>query len=544
MQVFSAFILLFDKYYLTLQPINHIKAAITPTQMRYFFLLTHLFFTVFMVRAASSFNSAEADSLLQKGLRYSDEYRYLDALEVLTQAVEKAEETGNDDAYLQSLLSIANIHRIFDDQEQAIHYFSQCYDKAKDMDNRSIMTQAGFNKLICLCTIGDEISAQKWYAQVGSINTGDPLKDRFFSYLQQGQLAKAKKDYHAAIYYFNEALQFAESREMGSHYSVPQMGQIGTMEELLGNDNKAIEWYLKCLDYAQKDGLIPPLVSSYEHLSSIYRKLHNDSASMRYQRLYVQLTDSLFSEREFKDKRSRIADYETRTNLLKIDTLNDRNRSLLWIIGIIAFMLISLIFLIIYIVRQNRHLVDTQRLLIDKHNELNHQLEMQSRMSEEYFNKIGKSSAIQETNSAIDFRQTAGGLNESDTEESTDVSTPLLTKQQTDHLLMSIAQIMEDSQLISDPEFSLQRLATLVNSNTKYVSWAINATYGKNFKTYLNEYRVREASRMLADSAKYGNLTIAAISEQLGYKSPTSFNQAFKRVFGMTPAAYQKLTNQ
>lgn len=269
---------------------------------------------------------------------------------------------------------------------------------------------------------------------------------------------------------------------------------------------------------------------------------------MRYQRLYVQLTDSLFSEREFNNKRSRIADYETRTNLLKIDSLNDRNNTLLWVIAIIALMLIALAILIIYIVRQNRHLVETQRLLIDKHNDLNQQLEIQSRMSEEYFNKLGQRADSETANASSNDDQKDVAPTDGDDEpaetETADTSTPLLNKQQTDHLLMSIAQIMEDSQLISDPEFSLQRLATLVNSNTKYVSWAINATYGKNFKTYLNEYRVREASRMLADSTKYGNLTIAAISEQLGYKSPTSFNQAFKRVFGMTPAAYQKLTNQ
>ncbi len=511
--------------------------------MKYIFLLTHLFFAVFMAHATSSMPEIKADSLLRLGQHYNEEYRYLDALEVLTLAVEKAEDSGNDDVYLQSLLTIANIHRIFDDQELAIHYFTQCYDKAKDLGNRSIMTQAGYNKLICLCTIGDAVRAQEWFAKIGDIDTGNPQTDRFFGFLQQGQLAKAKKDYHAAIYYFNEALQYAVNHGMSDNYIVPQMGQIGNMEELLGNDDKAIEWYLKCLDGAQKGGLMTPLASTYEHLSSIYRKLHNDSASMRYQRLYVQLSDSLFSEREFKDKRSRIADYESRSNLLKIDSLNDRNRSLLWVIAIIAVMLLALIVLIIYVVRQNRHLVDTQRLLIDKHNELNQQLEIQSRMSEEYFSKVGQPAASVQPAADEDADQLSADAAEPDVdaEEPADASAPLLSKQQTDHLLMAIAQVMEDASLISDPDFSLQKLAMLVNSNTKYVSWVINATYGKNFKTYLNEYRVREASHLLVDPDKMGHLTIAAISEQLGYKSPTSFNQAFKRVFGMTPAAYQKL---
>lgn len=46
---------------------------------------------------------------------------------------------------------------------------------------------------------------------------------------------------------------------------------------------------------------------------------------------------------------------------------------------------------------------------------------------------------------------------------------------------------------------------------------------------------------MLTDKNHYGNLTIAAIAEKVGYKSPTSFHQAFKKVYGMTPMEYQRL---
>lgn len=69
-------------------------------------------------------------------------------------------------------------------------------------------------------------------------------------------------------------------------------------------------------------------------------------------------------------------------------------------------------------------------------------------------------------------------------------------------------------------------------------------TYGKNFKTLLNELRVQEASKMLDDFENYGNYTIQAISEDVGYKSSTSFIQAFRRIVGMTPSVYQKLAKE
>ena len=41
-----------------------------------------------------------------------------------------------------------------------------------------------------------------------------------------------------------------------------------------------------------------------------------------------------------------------------------------------------------------------------------------------------------------------------------------------------------------------------------------------------------------------GNYTIQAISEDVGYKSSTSFILAFKRIIGMTPSVYQKLAKE
>lgn len=168
-----------------------------------------------------------------------------------------------------------------------------------------------------------------------------------------------------------------------------------------------------------------------------------------------------------------------------------------------------------YIYKVNRRLVATQRLLIKKHQEHSHQLEVQN----EIFTSIGNNS-------------------DSDSDDE------LLPKKQADILLMSIAHVMEDSDTVCNPDFSLSTLAQLVGSNTKYVSWVINKNYGKNFKTYLNEYRIRTASQLLVDTNKFGNLTIAGIAEKVGFKSPASFHQAFKKIYAMTPAAYIKLAMQ
>ncbi len=79
------------------------------------------------------------------------------------------------------------------------------------------------------------------------------------------------------------------------------------------------------------------------------------------------------------------------------------------------------------------------------------------------------------------------------------------------------------------------------NSNTKYVSAVINESYSKNFKTFLAEYRIRYASKLLTDSEHYGHLTLAAIGAAVGYSSQNNFTLAFKKIIGVTPSVYKRL---
>ena len=119
-----------------------------------------------------------------------------------------------------------------------------------------------------------------------------------------------------------------------------------------------------------------------------------------------------------------------------------------------------------------------------------------------------------------------------------------LTKDQRTEILDKVEKVMLDAGEICDSNFNIDRLALLVGSNSRYVSEAINEEYGKNFRTYLNEYRIKEAMRRLADTAHYGSFTIKAISESVGYKSQANFISVFTKVTGMKPSIYQKISKE
>ena len=94
-----------------------------------------------------------------------------------------------------------------------------------------------------------------------------------------------------------------------------------------------------------------------------------------------------------------------------------------------------------------------------------------------------------------------------------------------------------------DPEFSLDQLAELVGSNTKYVSQTINEAFGKNFSSYVNDYRVRKACRLLVEEGN-SRLTVKAIGESAGFKSQSSFTSVFRKSTGLTPSIYQKMARE
>lgn len=107
-------------------------------------------------------------------------------------------------------------------------------------------------------------------------------------------------------------------------------------------------------------------------------------------------------------------------------------------------------------------------------------------------------------------------------------------------LLGRITELMASSQAIYDPDFSIDALAELLDSRPKAVSHAINSLSGKNFNTFLGEYRIRKACVLLADATRMKTMTMESVAEAVGYRSRTYFSRIFKSVTGLTPTQFSR----
>lgn len=83
--------------------------------------------------------------------------------------------------------------------------------------------------------------------------------------------------------------------------------------------------------------------------------------------------------------------------------------------------------------------------------------------------------------------------------------------------------------------FSLQDLANALYTNRVYLSKTINHFSGKNFRQYVNYYRVMYAMDLFRNNM---SLRVSELAELSGFHSPTSFFQSFKKVMGEAPSEW------
>jgi AraC-like DNA-binding protein len=97
--------------------------------------------------------------------------------------------------------------------------------------------------------------------------------------------------------------------------------------------------------------------------------------------------------------------------------------------------------------------------------------------------------------------------------------------------------LMEVDQIYLNPLLKLDFLADKLSVSEKVISSLLNQHIGKNFNDFVNEYRVQEARKKLAEPS-LRRFTIAAIAFDSGFNSLPTFQRCFKQFTGITPSQY------
>lgn len=457
---------------------------------------------------------------LKQGLEYVNDGNFPKAMQCFTRSLELAEREGNRRMEAVAVGYIGNVYYNLFDYARCQQYYTRGYELAVRLGDRPLQTNFLTNVTAVCCKMGDVRQARTYFGKVLQLRadtTGSVNMDYYILY-DSARLALAEGHPSRAIALHHEALRFAEANSMEPHYRLFQLCEIGQLHLAEQRPDSALAYAERCLKPAQRLGNRDFLTSVYQLLADGHAALGHKDEAERFRRLYFGLSDSLFNRKFVSAADRDLVSYEHRRTDSRISSLH---HTILWqvvVIVIIVAVVIALTVLTRKLQRTNRRLLAAQRTVLDKNKEL-------KRQEDKMLSPTSAALPVESSQPHTDDEQEGSHVAESVARE----------------LLPRIAHAMDDITLISNPDFSLQMLADSVGSNTRYVSAIINDRYGKNFKTLLNEHRIRIACTRLADREHYGQMTIQAIYEEVGYTNAVSFIRAFRKFNGMTPSEYQKI---
>lgn len=103
-------------------------------------------------------------------------------------------------------------------------------------------------------------------------------------------------------------------------------------------------------------------------------------------------------------------------------------------------------------------------------------------------------------------------------------------------VLAALEQLMSEQKCYLNPNLTLAQFAKRAGFTQAQASQVLNDRLGKSFNTYLNEYRIAEAQRILSAEPQ---LNLDIVAERSGFNSSSTFFSTFKKVTGQTPASFR-----
>lgn len=106
-----------------------------------------------------------------------------------------------------------------------------------------------------------------------------------------------------------------------------------------------------------------------------------------------------------------------------------------------------------------------------------------------------------------------------------------------DPLLLELQRLMTDERVYADHDLRIASLAERLGIPEHKLRSTINGKLGyRNFNQYVNGYRIDEAARRLLSEP---DLPVLSIALDVGFRSLSTFNQAFRGVKGCTPTEHR-----
>lgn len=338
-----------------------------------------------------------------------------------------------------------------------------------------------------------------------------------------GEVYFLEKKMNVALNYYNRGLAAAAAIDDPLSLCVAY-GSLANYYKVQGNFQHALTMTKKNLELSRILQYKEEELHALHNLADLFEATHKPQEALVYLRQYDALKDTLFEE---KRQRS-VAEMQTRYDLAtrerailklqsenRINTLEiQRDRVIIASMSILVIILMAGAWLVI---RSYRQKLNAYKELVRK--------DIESIRAERALEDVSLP-AIRKKGSAA-------------APTSRSMAPVTIPDELQRALFDGLLNMMEKGKRYLDPSLTLSDVAKELNTNTSYLSRVINIRTSQNFSQFLNDFRIHDARKLLAD-AEFSNLSIEGIAQTVGFNSKSAFNNAFKNKTGVTPSFYQQ----
>ncbi len=441
---------------------------------------------------------------------------YKSAYKSLVRASEISDEVDNPVIATQIATNFADIYAIFAQQANSPEFAELSVEEYKKAFKIASENESWLQAIVIFCNFTSEIHKPGYIEQFAdeirlfdSLPVPSDIPDSGYAGIRQkSALALLEKDTVKAINYLKLQLTSdydTPNKPVYTHQNLRALSYLYCQRHRLDS----ARYYAKTLlMFGQKFNDQEAVSDAYYQMEQIYKEEGNADAAKDMHVKFLIIQDSILN----------VQNLGTINNLKFINDLALERRQAAVMLTeagrqkksreriIFSVGLILVITVVILIVTVKRH----QRLQVSYRDLYNRQ---QLKLEREDTNRKLRESNMEQ-----------GAINASEHSDS-----------------MRILAILDKSAEIFDLDFSLDRLSELTDIRPRTLSAILNEQLHTTFRDLINKYRVREACKRLNDTENFGQYTIEAISQSVGYKSRTSLITAFKKETGLTPSEYKRM---
>jgi len=114
-----------------------------------------------------------------------------------------------------------------------------------------------------------------------------------------------------------------------------------------------------------------------------------------------------------------------------------------------------------------------------------------------------------------------------------------LSEEKASDMLKKLQQFMSEGKPYLNSNLTLNDLSEKLEISSHNLSEILNTQLNQNFFDFVNQYRIDEVKKNLADQ-KMDHLTLLSIAFDAGFNSKSGFNAIFKRYTNLTPSQYRQ----